>query len=172
MKIFLIGYRCTGKTTVGRMLARRLGSEFMDTDQYICKDAGMTIQQIVELSGWGKFRELEKKALFSIQNCMDDMVVATGGGTVLDPDNRSFINEYGKCIWLDADPETIAQRMASDPATRDSRPNLKENSSISGEILTILSQRRSLYKKTADIKISVKDYSPEQVVTMIIRRLE
>ncbi len=171
MKIFLIGYRCTGKTTVGRMLAEQLESEFMDTDQYICQKTGMTIHQIVESSGWEKFRDLEKKALFSVQHIMEDMVVATGGGIVLDQDNRNFIRSKGRCIWLDADVRTIAHRMANDPATRDSRPCLSENSSISDEISAMLNKRKPLYKKTADIKIFVKTYSPEQIVTMIIRRL-
>ena len=86
MKIFLIGYRCSGKTTIGKILAQDLNFDFIDTDQMIEQKAGLSVTQIVEQHGWSRFRLLEKKTVLNIKN-FKKAVIATGGGVVTDPDN-------------------------------------------------------------------------------------
>ena len=84
MNIVLIGYRCSGKTTVGKALASMLNMQFIDTDQAVEKSSGRSIDQIVMRSGWAQFRALEKE-IISRAAAKDKLVIATGGGVVLQP---------------------------------------------------------------------------------------
>ncbi|MBU1340768.1 MAG: shikimate kinase AroL [Proteobacteria bacterium] len=169
MKIFLIGYRCTGKTTIGKLLANRLNIDFIDTDHLIEQSADASILQIVEKQGWEKFRHLEKKMLLNTKN-MKNSVIATGGGIILDPDNQQYIKNNGFSIWLDADINTILHRLNTDHKTPDSRPSLTDNDLLK-ETEDILKQRKPLYEKTADIRIDTSVVSPEEIVNIIDRRL-
>ncbi len=90
MKIFLIGYRCTGKTTLGKILAHRLNFDFIDTDQLIEQSFGLTIRGIIEKHGWEKFRQLEKNTLLNTKK-NKNTIIATGGGIIIKHDNKQFI---------------------------------------------------------------------------------
>ncbi len=84
MNLFLTGYRCSGKTTIGKSIARRIDWSFVDSDLLVTKKSGKSIQDIIDTEGWDAFRRMERSALQQI--CADDrQVVATGGGVVLDP---------------------------------------------------------------------------------------
>ncbi len=170
MKIFLTGYRCTGKTTVGRILARHLNFDFIDMDRSIEQKAGLTVSQIVEKYGWDKFRLLEKEALLNTKH-VETAVIATGGGVVTVPDNLKFIKNSGFCIWLDANIKTILERLKSDAASALLRPSLTDKN-LKEETKKILNQRDPLYKKIADIKIDTTILKPEEIVGIIDRRLE
>ena len=169
MKIFLIGYRCTGKTTIGKRLADRLDFDFLDTDQMIEQEAGSTISQFVETFGWEKFRQIEKKTLLKTKE-ITNAVVATGGGIIMDPENQAFIKKTGISIWLDADIKTILLRLAGDHNTLESRPPLTSHDLLK-ETNELVNLRKPLYEKTAQIKIDVSSYSPEEIVHIIDRRL-
>ncbi len=170
MKIFLIGYRCTGKTTLGKILAHHLNFAFIDTDRLIEQHLGSTILEIIEKQGWEKFRQIEKQTLFNIKN-IEDTVIATGGGIIIDPDNQQFIKKNGFCIWLDADIKTIMVRLNTDNKNRALRPALT-NKDLFSETNEMVKKRDPLYKNTAHIRIDTSFHTPEEIVNIIDRRLK
>jgi shikimate kinase len=169
MNIFLIGHRCTGKTTVGRILAESMSLRYVDTDNVIVSAIGESIRVAVEENGWDYFRRWEAKIMAQV--CADDgQVVGTGGGVILNPENTAAMRRNGLVIWLKADPETIIKRMKIDDQTRRSRPSLTGKAS-SGEVVEILSQRGPLYRQASDIAVVTDNLSPEMVADDIIRGL-
>ena len=169
MKIFLIGYRCTGKTTIGKVLADRLNFDFFDTDLLIERGSGLTIAQIVEKYGWKEFRVLEKKSLLNTKN-FKNTVIATGGGIIIDPENQTFLKKNGFCVWLDANLETILYRLKTDNKTCSSRPSLT-NKDLLNETKELINRRKPLYEQTAKIRIDVSYQTPEEIANIIDRRL-
>ena len=165
MKIFLTGYRCTGKTTIGQLLAKSKSIDFLDIDQVIEKESKLNIAQIVKNNGWDNFRYLEKKALFNTKHS-DNMIIATGGGIIIDPDNCKFIKENGFCIWLDADCNTIIKRLKNDFTTSLSRPSLTQYNLLK-ETKEILKNRRPLYEKCSHAKIDTSYKTPQEIVNLI-----
>jgi len=170
MKIFLIGYRCTGKTTIGKILAHRLNFEFIDTDCLIEQSLGLTIIEIIEKQGWGKFRQIEKKTLLNTKK-NQNTIIATGGGIIIGHDNQQFIKKNGLCLWLDADIKTIMTRLNTDHKTKALRPALTDKD-LFEETNEIVKERNPLYKKTAHIKIDTSFNTPEEIVNIIDRRLK
>ncbi len=169
MNIYLIGYRCTGKTTIGKILAERLHHDFLDMDQAIEQQTESTISDLVQIHGWAYFRQVEKETLLKTRE-LKDTVVSTGGGIVTDPENLIFLNKNGFAIWLDADMEMILSRLHSDPSTWYSRPSLTDKNLID-ETEELLNLRRPLYAKTAHLKIETGLRTPEEILTLIERRL-
>ena len=151
MNLFLIGYRCTGKTSVGKALARRLGWPFMDTDRMIVQTTGTSIARMVDENGWPFFREQERQVMETV-SAVNRQVVATGGGIVLDARNVSAMKRSGTVVWLTASEKTIEERMLADDATAGNRPSLTGQGLI-GEITSVLSERRPLYEMAADVAI-------------------
>lgn len=146
--IFLVGPRACGKTTVGRALAQRLNLPFADTDHYILKNTGSTVAQIVATEGWPEFRLRESEALRTIAaNHPQGAVIATGGGMVLDAQNRSFMREQGHVFYLSAPVEALVARLSSNPLATQ-RPSLT-GGDIADEIRQVLAERLPLYKQTA-----------------------
>ncbi len=169
MNIYLIGYRCTGKTTIGKILSERLHHDFLDMDQTIEQQTGSTISDLVRTHGWAYFRQVEKETLLKTRE-IKDTVVSTGGGIVTDPENLIFLNKNGFTIWLDVDMEMILSRLHSDPSTWSSRPSLTDKNLID-ETEELLSLRRPLYAKAAHLKIETGLRTPEEILTLIERRL-
>ncbi len=169
MNIFLIGYRCTGKTTIGRLLADLLEYDFRDTDQVVQERAGMSIEAMVEKNGWPFFREQEAHVLEFIAN-QDfghaGQVISTGGGIVLDPENRKLIREKGWAVWLKAEPAGIIERLGQDLNSQSSRPALTQ-SPIYQETVALLSERNPLYQETAGFSIDTQALSPDQAARQI-----
>ena len=121
MNLFLIGYRCSGKTTIGKTIAKALDWSFVDADVILVRESGRSIKEIVDSEGWDAFRRMERSVLKQI--CADDrQVVATGGGVVLDRSNIQAMKTSGTVVWLDAGAETIQKRMLRDKNTGDFRP--------------------------------------------------
>lgn len=147
MILWLIGYRCTGKTTVGRLLAESLEREFVDADEALIEEFGESIAAFVAREGWSAFRREESRILGELAGG-GDRVVATGGGVILDPENVRRMRETGTVIWLRARPETILARLSDDPATDANRPALTDQS-LETEIRTTLSEREPLYAAAA-----------------------
>jgi shikimate kinase len=170
MNLFLIGYRCTGKTTVGQALAERLNWTFVDTDEVIVDTAGTSIAQMVETHGWAFFRDLERQTLAAVaKGC--DQVVATGGGVVLDDRNLDVMQKTGTVVWLTADETTIARRMLADHATQTNRPSLTDQGQIA-EIRQVLAERRPRYEKAADITIETDQAGIEMICNRILMELK
>ncbi len=169
MNIFLIGYRCTGKTTVGRSLAKRLEKFFFDTDLELVKEQGLNISDIVNQKGWSAFREIEKQVIQ--RTCeRDNQVVATGGGAVLDEDNVKRMKDSGVLIWLRAEINTIEKRIIEDNTTRNFRPSLTSKGSVE-EIQETLLARNPYYERAMDFFVDTDFMDIETVCDTIIQKL-
>ncbi|MCH2611651.1 MAG: shikimate kinase, partial [Pirellulales bacterium] len=121
--LFLIGYRATGKSTVGKFVADVLERQFFDADVELESMAGKTIAEIFADDGESTFRDLETQTiarLAKFRHC----VIALGGGAVMREENRQIICASGKTVWLTASPECIEQRVNADPLTGHRRPHL------------------------------------------------
>ena len=152
--IALIGFRATGKSTVGKILARRLGKQFLDMDQRLTSEAGRSIATWVKQDGWDSFRRAES-GLLRLISLQKDLVVATGGGVVLDAQSRRVLRESFFTVWLKATPETIYARLSSDPGSTQTRPSLSELP-MKEEIEEVLFQREPLYSEVAGIEIDTE----------------
>lgn len=169
MNLFLIGYRCTGKTTVGRRLAERLSWAFVDADAEVVDKIGMPIAAWVEKEGWPAFRRAEKEVLGQL--CRNDrQVVATGGGVVLEDDNVRKMRSSGRTVWLKAEPGTILRRMRADAASPDQRPPLTDKD-LEMEIRDTLAQRRKLYEAAADMAVDTDRSGIDAISEVILSRL-
>ena len=170
-KIFLIGYRATGKTEVGRHLAERLGWEFRDLDDWIESEAGLTIEKMVEKAGWPFFRDRERRALEQALAIKRPIVVACGGGAVMHEDIWPEIMEQALVIWLRAGVRTIVQRISSDPMTVSRRPALVQGKSLKEEIKTVLGSRTPLYRKFSHIHIDTGQLTPDEIADHLVEEM-
>jgi len=165
MNLYLIGYRCSGKSAVGSRLASRMNRSFIDTDAEVVRAAGESIRQIVEDGGWDRFRKLEQEAVDRI--CRSSpAVVATGGGVVLAEANVRRMKKSGVLVWLKAAPETIRKRMQQDGSTAAFRPALAGNSAAD-EIETTLAARTPFYQKAQDFSVDTDELSVDGVCDRI-----
>jgi len=155
MNIYLIGYRCTGKSSVGKLLAAKLDMKFTDIDAELVKRVQRSISELVETSGWDEFRRIEKNIIREI-SALEKLVVATGGGAVLDGDNVECMKKTGIVVWLKATSQTISERIKKDCDRKDFRPALSAKGTI-GEIDEILSARKRFYEEAMDFYIDT-DY--------------
>ena len=169
MNIFLIGYRCTGKTSVGKSLAKSLGRPFLDADSELVKEQDLNISEIVRKQGWSAFREIESD-IFKRVCTLDDHVVATGGGAVLNDKNVKHMKRSGKLVWLKATPETIKKRILQDKNTKDFRPPLTSKGSVE-EIHETLLNRNPFYEKAMDFDVDTDDIGIDEVCHTIIKKL-
>ena len=170
MNIFLIGYRCTGKTTVGRCLAKRLERSFFDTDLELVKEQGMKISEIVSKKGWTDFRDIEKRVVQCVCE-RDNQVVATGGGTVLYEENVKRMKDRGVLVWLRADIKTIEERIIEDNATQDFRPALTSKGSIE-EIQEKLLARNPFYERAMDFFVDTDSMDIEAICDTILQKIK
>ena len=169
MNIYLIGYRCTGKTTVGKLLAEKLQWQILDSDIELVNEQGIPISEIVENQGWDAFRRMEKKVIQRL-SLLNRYVIATGGGAVLNDENVSHMKRSGKLVWLRAKPETVHRRMALDTSTEKSRPALTDKG-VFAEIEETLKIRDPIYKKAMDVAIDTDHMAPEEVCSIIWEKL-
>ncbi len=159
MIIFLIGPRCSGKTTVGKMLAERLNFSFADTDEMVCAAAGLFVSEIVREEGWEGFRERESKALALA--AQPDTVVSTGGGVILSPENREFMRATGVIAYLQA-PAGVLQERFSALLEKSYYPSLSGNDPMF-EMEEILNQRAPVYEACADMIVNASQ-TPGEVL--------
>ena len=160
--LILIGFMGTGKTSLGKLLANRLGRGFVDLDQKIERDAGMTIPKIFELHGEKYFRELEKKAVREVSE-RKNLVIATGGGTVKDSENVRLLKNSGVIICLTTEPEEIFRRTER----RGERPVLDGGGEERLETIKKLLAEREIFYSQADYTIDTTDWSPLQIMNDI-----
>ena len=145
--IFFIGPRASGKSSLGRKMAMRLGRPFVDTDHFFADHTGAPIATYVEEHGWEGFRDMEAEVFAAV--CRNaGQIVACGGGIPLRPENRQLMKS-GVVFYLKTAPHTLAERLALDP-NHDQRPSLT-GESIEAEIETVLEEREPLYEKCADV---------------------
>ncbi len=162
--IVLIGMRGSGKTTLGKAFAEKYGHDFVDTDQEIEKISGKTISKIVEQGGWDAFRELEKEICKSLAN-VQNTVIATGGGVVLNSKNMEYLKKNGEVIFLNVPIQELIQRLQN---TSKKRPVLKSEKPLFQEVEEIWNERKDLFQKYADAELSEQE-NIEQSVELLQR---
>lgn len=164
LQVVLIGYRGTGKTTVAKHVAERLGVRWFDADAEVEQQAGKSIKQIFEDDGEQEFRDLEVQTISQMLK-RDAAILSLGGGAVMRDETRRAIRRH-TVVWLTARPETIHARMTSDERTSQQRPNL----TVGGlaEIQELLTQREPVYQACADYTVETDDKSAEQVANEIV----
>lgn len=152
----------SGKTTVGRLLARRLGWGYLDSDEQVCRNTGKTVAEIFERRGEAAFRAEERKALAQATSSDRPVVVAVAGGAVLDPENRRRLRQAGTIVWLRARVRTLADRVGEGVG----RPLLGKDPAAA--LTRLYTQRRPLYADLADLVIDVDRLTPEEAVEQIL----
>ena len=163
--IYLVGMMGAGKTTVGRLLARKLKYRFFDTDELIVRVANQSIAEIFEREGEEAFRELETKVLGEL-SAYQNSVVATGGGIVARSMNWSYLH-YGVVVWLDVPVDQLYDRLRSDTA----RPLLQEGE-IKSKLQSLLKERERFYTQ-ADVRVCAGvGERPEAVATRAIEEIQ
>lgn len=167
MNIALIGYRGSGKSSIGRKLAAELWMDFVDTDDLIVQRAGKSIRGIFADKGEAHFRDLEEQAVAAAA-LRDNTVIAAGGGIVLRPGNIAALKKNAKIIWLYAEAETLFQRIAGDKSTPHARPDLIAGGGLE-EVKTLLAQRTPLYQAAADAALEVTRLSIADAVYHLTR---
>ena len=172
MRIYLIGPRACGKTSIGRMLASRMSYGFVDTDEIVVQRVGESIASLVDRDGWESFRNQEQDVLSDLSHS-NDLVIATGGGIILRPANRQVLQGRGITVYLQASAETLSSRLAAEPLA-EQRPALTDTSPVL-EVRSVLKEREPLYLECADITVSAEeslDLVADAILTSIKRRGE
>ncbi len=167
MNIVLIGMRGAGKTTVGRLLAKKLGKELIETDMLIAQQANMSIPDIVKKHGWSYFRKLEADTIKTVSQ-KDNCIIATGGGTVARKESVDALKKNGKLFYLEAPVEVLAKRIGDDK----NRPSLTGKISRLEDMKEVLKKRAVLYQEAADTIIETTNKTTKEVAAEIITVLE
>ena len=164
--MFLVGMPGSGKSTLGRVLARNLGKTFVDADQELERRLGVSISTIFEIEGEDVFRTREEETLSRLVHRVD-IVLATGGGAVLRPDNRERLKAGGTVLYLHAKPETTWER------TRHSknRPLLQTADPLA-RARSLYAQRDHLYRETADLVMEIDHHKSSQVLAFLRDQLD
>ena len=166
MLLSLVGLPGSGKTTVGRQLARRLRLRFVDSDHAIEERLGCSIREFFEREGESKFRDIEEEVI-DILTQSDDSIVSTGGGAVLRENNRLHLRERGKVIYLKSTPEELFRRLRHDS----NRPLLQVADPM-GRLRDLFEQRDPLYREVSHFVMETGRPSVSTLVNMIMMQLE
>ncbi len=170
MVITLIGYRGTGKSTVAAPLASRLGWEWADADTVIETAVGKSIRDIFHQDGEDVFRKYEREALLALL-CRHNLVIAAGGGAILNEQTRSDMRAAGPVVWLTAAVDTIVSRLQDDATTGDRRPDLTASGGRQ-EIEELLAIREPLYRECAEVIIETEGRNVDTIVDDIMTAVE
>jgi shikimate kinase len=169
MNIVLIGYRCSGKTEVGKILARELEKDFLDTDELIEDNAGCSIEAIISRDGWNHFREIEKSLIEKVSR-RNNLIIATGGGVVIDEDNVKNLKKNAWIVWLNGESEVLRERMDKEQRSGKIRPSLTGEDSLE-EIKQVMDVRIPLYEKTANFVVDTSTVTSAEVAALIIKNI-
>lgn len=169
MRIALIGFMGAGKTTVGRILAGALNANHIDLDSAIEQSTHKTIPELFSFGGEKHFREIEIRELNWITQNVPDVVLSTGGGVVTMPESIDMLRTDWVCVYLQAQSETILDRVLRDPTPR---PILADSVSRGSKIHELLAIRHPLYLSVAHHLVDVDDLTPEEVAEDILIRIQ
>ena len=168
MILFLIGFRATGKTTIGHLLAHRVGCRWVDTDAEIQAGTGRTIPEILAADGEPVFREIEQRVVARFVDELQaeaDAVMSLGGGAVLSETTRQLLRQHGKCVLLTASAACLTARIESgqDDTPRPALTNLEP----AEEVARLLAKRLPVYSGCADYTIDTEASGIEEAVEQI-----
>lgn len=164
--IVLIGMRGSGKTTVGRRLAKALGLRHIDTDDMVVEAAGRTIAEIFADEGVLDFRRREREAVTAAvlnERC----IISVGGGAILDMVNVQALRASGFTVWLTAPASVLYERVQGDADTESTRPALTDLDGLA-EMAALLQEREALYRQFADLELDVSQANPDEVAAAIV----
>lgn len=166
MNIILVGFMACGKTTIGKALAEKIGYAFTDTDTLIEAQAGMSIPDIFASLGEGHFRKYEADVCQMLLKHQDGSVLSTGGGIIVNANNRALLRKAGKVIYLTVTPAQVMERV-TDYTTRPmiNYPDPAKRLKIVTEMLT---KRDPMYRNTADFVVETVNGNPEKAVAEIV----
>ena len=172
MSIVLIGYRGSGKTTVGRALADRLSWPFVDADAVVVQRAGMTIRELFERFGEPHFRAVEAAVVAELL-ARRDHVIAMGGGAVLSAETRAALATAGHpVVYLSGSADELHRRIAADPATAETRPSLTALGGGLAEVRAVLAAREPVYRAAMTHEVDVVGRTVDELADAILRRLQ
>jgi len=163
--IILVGYMGAGKTTIGKQLASMYGYNFLDTDEYIVRKEGMSINEIFASKGEDYFRQLETNVLKELNCSLKNTVLATGGGLPIKEDNRRLLKDLGKVFYLRCSPDTTYERVCGS----NDRP-LLTGDNMYQKICNMLEIRTPMYMDAADEVIETDKLSAEEIIEIIVKR--
>ena len=169
MIVTLIGLRGTGKSTVAPALAARLGCPWADADVVLERNAGRTIREIFATDGEPVFREWERRTIVELLG-QSPLVLAAGGGAILNPDTRRDFQAAGPVIWLQASAETLSRRITGDVTTAARRPQLTSAGGLE-EIHQLMRIREPFYQECATLAVSTEEHSVAEIVDEILRHI-
>ncbi|WP_165231273.1 shikimate kinase [Aquisphaera insulae] len=165
--LVLVGYRGTGKSTVGRIIAGRLGRAFVEVDSEIELRAGRSIRSIFEQDGEPFFRDLEAAVVLDLVERNPGAVLGTGGGTVLREANREHLRRHGSVVWLRVEPSELARRIQADANSHATRPGLTAAGPVA-EIPAVLAARTPAYQAIADHEVDAQAGPPDLIADRIL----
>ena len=172
MNIVLTGMRGSGKSYYGKSLAKLLGWKYLDTDEMIEKQENSTITKLVQKHGWKYFRKLENALCQKISN-LEEYVISTGGGLIIDPENEGLLRQNGKIILLYREIDKCAEYILNGHK-KDKRPSLKDPSvaldpdGLKKELTETWNDREKRYRQSADLIIDVtKEKDPAEILEML-----
>jgi len=165
-RLFLVGPMGAGKSTIGRQVASLLRMEFGDSDHEIQRRTGVDIPTIFDFEGEAGFRKREKAVIEDLTQ-HEGIVLATGGGAVLDADNRRNLSSRGFVVYLQCTPEQQYERTSRDK----NRPLIKTEDPLA-RLRELMEERDPLYRSTADLMVTTEKRSAQSVAKEIVRKLE
>lgn len=167
MNIILIGMRGSGKSTVGKLLAKKTQREFFDLDKLLSEYSGMSISELVHMYGWEYFRDKETEITEEYAQ-KEDAIIATGGGVILRKKNTDALGKKGRFVFLKTSIETILNRIGYDK----NRPALTNKKTFKEELEDVWNERKVLYEAAANVTIETDDKSVEEITNEIISLLK
>jgi shikimate kinase len=156
-----------GKTTVGEACAARLGRRFVDTDAVVEATSGASVRELFDTQGEASFRALERRAIADVSASPDPLVIACGGGAVLDAENRRALRANGCVVWLQAAPEVLGERVGD--AT--DRPLLLGGTPVD-TLRRLAVQRDAAYEAAAHVRVDTTGVPVDEVTSLVLARFE
>ncbi len=166
--VVLIGMMGSGKTTIGRILARKLSRAFLDTDREIEHRAGQTISEIFASQGESAFRAMETALLVELADRPRPAVIACGGGIIVQAENLALLKRIGPVVWLSMSTDHLVERLRY--SRRQNRP-LLQSEDWPGVVRRLMREREASYRQVADVTLAIDGLSPGQAVAEIMRHL-